>query len=529
MTTKSSILTTFSFPLHLVDLAGSERVVKTGVTGQLLTEAKYINLSLHYLEQVIVSLTPKSNHSKSSSEDSLGHIPYRNSMMTSILRDSLGGNCKTSMIATLSIEMKNIQESVSTCRFAQRVALVKNKAAVNEVVDMSVLLDRQSNEIARLKNEIRLLNGGEDTLEFDKEELISIIQNFIETNAINNSVTEQVGPNLNKLEFCYRYFKKIFLEKQGHGPSQEVKDSGPGDTQDSIIVNNIIAKPSTKFTDEEIYQLKDLLIQRDNEINVLINMLRKQKMEQKSGLISLKNSMTSLPEANGIVGVAEQSSSASALASGELFNPPKKLNSTTNLIPQHMSRNNQKQINSMSIGRKEAFNLWKTEYTESSNNIYLLNKQKANLQEKYSVARSLGTKINSLRGKISQLIGQLQVETDENLQNELRVTIENNRLHFQEAKAELADLKPQVEHEQHLHEKTKKAVLEEFNEWFESEEASRVIESRDGSTKNLIGTSSSSPGIVNGKTFVVKKEGTSAGTGSLSGRAREYNPNEYKY
>ena len=91
--------------LHLVDLAGSERVGKSGVRGSQLTEAKYINLSLHYLEQVIISLSEKK-----------GHIPYRNSLMTSVLRDSLGGNCMTSMVATCSVEIRNIDESITTCR-----------------------------------------------------------------------------------------------------------------------------------------------------------------------------------------------------------------------------------------------------------------------------------------------------------------------------------------------------------------------------------------------------------------------------
>eukprot|EP00971_Amphidinium_carterae_P081934 1620969-Amphidinium_carterae.1 len=71
--------------LHLVDLAGSERVSKTGVEGSLLKEAKYINLSLHYLEQVIVALHERTKGARS-------HVPYRNSMMTSVLRDSLGIN-----------------------------------------------------------------------------------------------------------------------------------------------------------------------------------------------------------------------------------------------------------------------------------------------------------------------------------------------------------------------------------------------------------------------------------------------------
>lgn len=83
--------------LHMVDLAGSERAHKTGARGQLLREATYINTSLHYLEMVIVALHEKNTKGRM-------HIPYRNSMLTSVLRDSLGGNCKTVMVATVSPE-----------------------------------------------------------------------------------------------------------------------------------------------------------------------------------------------------------------------------------------------------------------------------------------------------------------------------------------------------------------------------------------------------------------------------------------
>lgn len=79
--------------LHMVDLAGSERVKKTGIDGNLLREAKYINLSLHFLEQVIIALQERAKF-----------VPYRNSMMTSVLRESMGGNCKTVMVATMNSE-----------------------------------------------------------------------------------------------------------------------------------------------------------------------------------------------------------------------------------------------------------------------------------------------------------------------------------------------------------------------------------------------------------------------------------------
>jgi len=136
--------------LHLVDLAGSERVHKTNASGQLFREATHINKSLHFLEMVIVALQEQRKGVRS-------HIPYRNSMLTNVLRDSLGGNCKTSMIATINVEGEHTGESVSTCRFAQRVALVRNSAIVNEAVDPNVLI-RQVGDTRRKGGE-----GGEES------------------------------------------------------------------------------------------------------------------------------------------------------------------------------------------------------------------------------------------------------------------------------------------------------------------------------------------------------------------------------
>ena len=104
-----------SSKIHLVDLAGSERTHKTDPDSQIKNEAKYINRSLSYLEQVIVALGEQAKKNVNRS-----HVPYRNSMLTSILRDSLGGNCKTVMIATLSTEKASEDETLSTARFAQR-------------------------------------------------------------------------------------------------------------------------------------------------------------------------------------------------------------------------------------------------------------------------------------------------------------------------------------------------------------------------------------------------------------------------
>ncbi|XP_034549182.1 kinesin heavy chain-like isoform X2 [Notolabrus celidotus] len=107
--------------LYLVDLAGSEKVSKTGAEGSVLDEAKNINKSLSALGNVIAAL----------SEGKKTHVPYRDSKMTRILQDSLGGNCRTTIIICCSPSMYNEAETKSTLMFGQRAKTIKNTVSVN--------------------------------------------------------------------------------------------------------------------------------------------------------------------------------------------------------------------------------------------------------------------------------------------------------------------------------------------------------------------------------------------------------------
>ncbi|ORZ31702.1 P-loop containing nucleoside triphosphate hydrolase protein [Catenaria anguillulae PL171] len=135
--------------LHLVDLAGSERQSKTGATGDRLKEATKINLSLSCLGNVIKALVD----GKSS------HVPYRDSKLTRLLQDSLGGNAKTMMIATLSPASYNYDETISTLRYAARAKNIKNKPKVNEDPKDAMLRMFQE-EIQRLKAQLENEGGG---------------------------------------------------------------------------------------------------------------------------------------------------------------------------------------------------------------------------------------------------------------------------------------------------------------------------------------------------------------------------------
>lgn len=136
--------------LNLVDLAGSERQSKTGATGDTLKEATKINLSLSALGNVISALVD----GKSS------HIPYRDSKLTRLLQDSLGGNTKTVMIAALSPADYNYDETLSTLRYAARAKSIKNKPTINED-PKDALLREYEEEIKKLKKLLDQANNGQ--------------------------------------------------------------------------------------------------------------------------------------------------------------------------------------------------------------------------------------------------------------------------------------------------------------------------------------------------------------------------------
>lgn len=129
--------------LNLVDLAGSERQVKTGTSGDRQKEAIKINLSLSALGNVISALVD----GKSS------HVPYRDSKLTRLLQDSLGGNAKTIMIANIGPASYNYEETLTTLRYANRAKNIKNKPRVNEDPKDALLREFQQ-EISRLKAQL---------------------------------------------------------------------------------------------------------------------------------------------------------------------------------------------------------------------------------------------------------------------------------------------------------------------------------------------------------------------------------------
>ncbi|XP_027027796.2 kinesin-like protein KIF6 isoform X3 [Tachysurus fulvidraco] len=439
--------------LHLVDLAGSERVGKSGVGGHILTEAKYINLSLHYLEQVITALSEKNR----------SHIPYRNSMMTSVLRDSLGGNCMTTMIAMVSVEKRNVDESISTCRFAQRVAMIKTEAHLNEELDPSLVIIRLKKEIQCLKDELALVTGEQRSDELTQEEIQRIedqLKMFLDDP--DPEVTLELGPDMRKIRHCFSLLKVRLKEK----PAELNKGAG-----------DISPLPSSRSRDgpqspvnKDFLKLKDMLTQRDNEISILVSMLKKEKhkvQEANVQIAKLCSSQSSL-----------QSSSSSTVTEKKI----KQEASEDSTHAEHVKckRNGAE----LSMGRQEAFEIFKNEHEDN----ITLEDNKVILKQRFAEAKELGVQVNQARSRVNELKKQLETrrrqiaaqgvmgnqpgtELDP-VEERLRKQIEEEKKLYKSTFERLKGLKTEIDHIQHLHQRSKIKLQKEFQDWWTQEAAS---------------------------------------------------------
>ncbi|EDV36605.2 uncharacterized protein Dana_GF11865, isoform F [Drosophila ananassae] len=134
--------------MSLVDLAGSERAVKTGAVGDRLKEGSNINKSLTTLGLVISKLADQTNGRKGGNDK---FVPYRDSVLTWLLKDNLGGNSRTVMVATISPSADNYEETLSTLRYADRAKRIVNHAVVNE--------DPNARIIRELRHEVETLRS----------------------------------------------------------------------------------------------------------------------------------------------------------------------------------------------------------------------------------------------------------------------------------------------------------------------------------------------------------------------------------
>ncbi|XP_066193741.1 kinesin heavy chain isoform X1 [Sylvia atricapilla] len=243
--------------LYLVDLAGSEKVSKTGAEGAVLDEAKNINKSLSALGNVISALA----------EGTKAYVPYRDSKMTRILQDSLGGNCRTTMFICCSPSSYNDAETKSTLMFGQRAKTIKNTASVNleltaEQWKKKFEKEKEKNKalretLARLEAELSRWRSGEAVPE---------------TEQLNEAEAE-TGPG----------------EGPGEGQGGAPEEPPLNDNSSSIVIH--ISDEERHKYEEEIRKLYKQLDDKDDEINQqsqIMEKLKQQMLDQEEVLAAAR-------------------------------------------------------------------------------------------------------------------------------------------------------------------------------------------------------------------------------------------------
>ncbi|KAI5627950.1 kinesin-like protein KIF9, partial [Silurus asotus] len=193
--------------LNLVDLAGSERLSKTGSEGQVQKEALYINKSLSFLEQAILALADRRRE----------HVPFRQSKLTHALKDSLGGNCNTVLVANIFAEESQINETLSTLRFAARMKCVCTEPTINKRIDPALQAQSLQKEIELLKQELSFQNTlanrtditYEDVSEAQKAVIKSEVQRYLA-----GTLDEIPIASIRKIQAVFAQFKKAFRARR---------------------------------------------------------------------------------------------------------------------------------------------------------------------------------------------------------------------------------------------------------------------------------------------------------------------------
>ena len=270
--------------LNLVDLAGSERVGKTNATGQTFDEGKKINLSLTALGSVIDALSFNRKH-----------IPYKDSKLTRLLADSLGGNTKTVMFANISPASYNYDETVGTLRYASRAKLIKNAPKINED-PKDALLRKYEEEIKALKEQ--LANGGEGGEKKVKKKKVKRKKennenNNEENNNDNNSdISDDDNENNNKQSSSNEAEKEKLRQKLAELEKNLLDNKKLENVENNVDGENDEEK--MKENEEENRKFKEYREQQLKHNEEMEEKLRKLEEEKKKEEESLKNDVNKL-------------------------------------------------------------------------------------------------------------------------------------------------------------------------------------------------------------------------------------------
>jgi kinesin family protein 3/17 len=278
--------------LNLVDLAGSERVKLSGATGKQLDESRRINKSLSALGNVINALTdPKTKH-----------IPYRDSKLTRLLQNSLGGNCKTSMIAMISPYDGSFNESISTLNFAKRAKSIRIKASINEELNQNALISQYENELNRLRKELEEKNQLINNNEFIKKIEMEKIQAEKDKNEALQALEKASFRFLQEREEKIKLEKKLEIMKfQMIQGGQKIKIEDTPEFKTLLQKHQILLQKDFNEKLNDLEKEKELMQISKEQVDSYNDLLNKQKETMESLTNNLKEKEENINHLNEMI------------------------------------------------------------------------------------------------------------------------------------------------------------------------------------------------------------------------------------
>lgn len=299
--------------LNLVDLAGSERQSKTEATGERLREATKINLSLTVLGNVISKLVSGKNQ----------HIPYRESKLTLLLQDSLGGNTKTVMIANVGPADYNYDETLNTLWYASNAKKIKNKPTINEDPKDALLREYQE-QIETIKKQLasmgkgmsigNAVNGGENVVYVeDESNMKNMVENLEKEKEDFKKQHEEEIQKIKQLKTMAEEEKKTVIEKLNKEISDQKKTKDEAkkmllkyrEMKKKVLVGEVTEK-KVKEQEHEINRQKEELAIKEREEQRLQDELAIQNKKNTELKMKYESSQAYIDDLNEKIGMLRQ-------------------------------------------------------------------------------------------------------------------------------------------------------------------------------------------------------------------------------
>ncbi|XP_033964587.1 kinesin-like protein KIF9 isoform X2 [Pseudochaenichthys georgianus] len=446
--------------LNLVDLAGSERLGKTGSEGQMFKEAMYINKSLSFLEQAILALADRRRD----------HVPFRQTKLTHALKDSLGGNCNTVLVANIYGEASQIEETLSTLRFASRMKCIRTNPAVNEHMDPAAQIKKLKKAVQMLKEELSFGNTLVDRpsvlydplSEAQLAEIDSQVQKYLE-----GSLKEISIISVSQVQALFAKFKLAVQgqEQKVNARLRQTYNLGEENQRaDTPAVKEWDTRGSTEEDEAGSFEVSHKNTQRPSSTRAKTKKSKDKQSQSKrqgeeSPLSKKRSDSASKPKLNSVQSPEREQ---------ELQEPD-----TESQEPQESQPNGKEPFHPDStLTKAEAFDDFKMGRGSKLNRI--LQENKAVLLERRSLHWQLTDKVNAVKREIDCTAATMQQyretrggkgrysEPDDTLLNQLR---ELKALYRQRYEV-LNDIKAEINYCQHLVDQCRVRLLSEFEKWY---------------------------------------------------------------